>query len=87
MIAVIISEVDYQPINCSFYDLLEEAATLQKRVLIKYFSDDKLMEEIDSIKNLYIESKQEFMILGAGKIIRLDKIISIDGVELKNFHP
>lgn len=77
-------EDQYQPISCSFYDRLEEAATLGKKVALEYFIDGKLVSDKTRVETFVIENKVEFMILASGKKIRLDRIHSLDGVLLKN---
>ena len=71
---------DYKPINCSFYDELEAAATLKKYIRIQYLSTLQEMLTIEAvIKDLYIKEGAEYMLLNTGEEIRLDRIVSIDG--------
>ena len=71
---------DYKPINCSFYDELEAAATLKKYIRIQYLSTLQEMLTIDAvIKDLFIKEGAEYMQLNTGEEIRLDRIVSIDG--------
>jgi len=71
---------DYQPISCSFYDILEESATLKKRSIIHFYNTNWQEEQIVSrITNLFTKKKEEFMELESGKTIRLDRLISVDG--------
>jgi Rho-binding antiterminator len=75
---------EYQPISCSFYDRLEEAATIARVVKLKYFEKAELIEVRDKINTFKIRNKVEYLILDSGQEIRLDKIDSLDDIELKN---
>lgn len=72
----------YIPISCSFYDYLEEAATLKKVAIIDYF-ENGIPTKIESwIKTLFIKDKIEFMMLENGQSIRLDHLIRFNGKAL-----
>lgn len=75
---------EYQPISCSFYDRLEEAATIAKVVNLKFIENADLVEISGKIKTFKIQDKVEYLVLDTGNEIRLDNIHSLDGVELKN---
>lgn len=69
----------YIPINCSYYDELEAAATQAKIVKLIY-RDQSGEKQLDTrIVNLYTKNKEEFMVLENGLEIRLDHLLSIDG--------
>ena len=74
----------YTPISCSFYDRLEEAATLKKVVNLQYFEGDSQMQKQVVIQTIKIKNKVEWLILDDGTDVRLDRIHSLDGVELEN---
>lgn len=70
----------YVPINCSYYDELEAAATQRRIVSIIYRNDEGVQLELQTrIKDLYTSNKEEFMVLEQGADIRLDRIVSVDG--------
>ena len=75
---------EYTPISCSFYDRLEEAATIKKEVELQFALNGQRQKISTVIKNLLIRDKVEYMLLADGKEIRLDSIRSLDGVELQN---
>lgn len=77
-------EEAYQPISCSFYDRLEEAATLAKKVELKYHDNTDLISKKGIIQTFRIKEKVEFLILDTGDEIRLDKIHSLNGITLQN---
>lgn len=70
----------YIPINCSYYDELEAAATQRRRVVIAYRDEEGNTQEVETrIKDLYARDKEEFMVLENGLQFRLDRLVSIDG--------
>jgi Rho-binding antiterminator len=74
----------YIPINCSFYDYLEEAATLGNVAVIEYMKEGSVESVEDKIQTLFIENKVEYMMLEKGQTIRLDNLISFNGKLLAN---
>lgn len=75
---------DYQPIRCSFHDVLEANATLSKKVEIVYREEDGKHGQIKAIiKDIFNQNKAEYLKLHNGQTIRLDQLISVDGVALK----
>ncbi len=72
---------DYKPIDCSFYDHLEVAATMKKYSRIHYFSEIHELLKIDAIiRDFFVKDGAEFMQLNTGEQIRLDRIVGINGV-------
>lgn len=69
----------YVPINCSFYDYLEEAATLRASSIIEHSENDSIIKVESKINTLFIEDKVEYMKLENGQSIRLDNLISFNG--------
>ncbi len=72
----------YIPISCSFYDYLEEAATLRKVSIIEFEKEGETVIIESIIKTLYVKSKVEYMLLENGQSIRLDSLISFNGESL-----
>lgn len=70
----------YKPINCNLYDVLLAKATLKKECLITFISNEKKETTTATIVDVYTKTKEEFMQLNNEMHIRLDKIISVDGV-------
>ena len=76
----------YQPISCDFYDELELLAIRKTVAKIIIRSEEDGVEEIqNAIKTLYTKNKEEFLVLENGREIRLDKLVSVNGIELKNY--
>jgi len=70
---------DYKPIDCSFHDELEAAATLRRHVLLQYFSDlHELRVESVVIRDLGIRDRAEYAQLSNGEEVRLDRIMRLD---------
>jgi Rho-binding antiterminator len=74
-------ERPYTPIDCSLHDRLESAATLRKPVCIAYRGSGTELSRIeDRIVDIFTRDGVEFMKLDNGTEIRLDDIVSVDGV-------
>jgi Rho-binding antiterminator len=70
----------YTPINCDSYDILLANATLKKKCNILYADiDEKTLRTEAIIIDVYTKAKEEFVQLNNGLVLRLDKIISVDG--------
>jgi Rho-binding antiterminator len=75
----------YQPINCNFYDILEATAVKRKTVPI-IILEDNIQKTIETkIIDLYAKDSIEYMVMENDKTIRLDQIVSVDGVILEGF--
>lgn len=72
----------YIPINCSFYDYLEEAATLKRISVIDYYENGEKVKVESRIVTLFIKDKFEYMKLENRQNIRLDKLVAFDGKPL-----
>ncbi|MBK9730893.1 MAG: GNAT family N-acetyltransferase [Chitinophagaceae bacterium] len=73
-------EPSYSPINCNFYDELEALATSKKNIEILYRNEIGVrIISTGIIKTFFIENKAEFMQLENNLVIRLDKLISVNG--------
>ncbi len=75
-------EQKYTPINCSFHDILLSLATEKKYCKIQYFTDIHEFITVNSIvKEVFtIAEKEEFMLLLEDEKIRLDRLVSINGI-------
>jgi Rho-binding antiterminator len=70
---------NYIPINCNFYDELEAIATIGKKVGLVYQENGARIETRGVITDLYTTESVEYMKLDTGLVIRLDKLVEIDG--------
>lgn len=78
------NKLSYKPISCSFYDYLEEAATLGTVSTIEYLDKNLVVEVQSKIKTLLLKDKVEYMVLENNQIIRLDNLLSFNGKLLAN---
>jgi Rho-binding antiterminator len=69
----------YNPINCDFYDELEALATIGKRVSIVFLDGSAKVAVQGVIRDLFTMESIEYMKLDSGLVIRLDKLVGIDG--------
>lgn len=75
-------KTDYIPINCHYYDVLELIAMRRRTVEIRY-QDQAQQEQVahSHIEDLWATHGEEFMRLSDQTVIRLDRLISVDGQE------
>lgn len=77
----------YRPISCDFHSELELLALRRQPVEIRYRDEDEKETIIlDSIHDLYTRNGEEFLLLPGGHEIRLDRLISVNGLELAGYH-
>lgn len=75
--------MEYQPIDCSFYDELEARATLRRLCQIAYRDGNGALQHAEGIiQDLFIREKTEYLLLNTGQAIRLDWLISVDGLHV-----
>lgn len=75
----------YVPIDCEFHDVLEATATTGRRVAIVYLDDAGQQQTAQArITDLQAHNGEEHMLLDDGSRIRLDAIVSVDGVRLQS---
>ena len=72
-------DTPYHPIDCSFYDRLEEAATLRRSCRMEVSDAEGLRTLEDQITDLRIVDGAEWMFLAGGERVRLDRLIRFDG--------
>ncbi len=75
----------YVPISCDFYDELELRALRGKPVALHYQKADQEVRITAWIRTFETRNKEEFMQLENGEEIRLDRLISIDGIQQKGY--
>lgn len=77
----------YHPINCEFHDVLEATAVHGKVAIIRYLDRDGGHAMVQSrIVDLFAHEAAEYMRLEKGMLLRLDCILSVDGVEQSSFN-
>lgn len=75
------SSKKYIPIDCGFYDRIEAAIVLGKTVQLAYWGlyGQKAFVET-RLQDTRTKMGEEFLLLPSGEQIRMDRIISLDGV-------
>ncbi len=74
----------YQKISCSYYDRLESYATKRTHCSILYHGDEKEQSTDGIIIDVFAKEDAEYLKLNNGIVIRLDQLISINGVPVSN---
>lgn len=72
----------YQSIGCSYYDQLEAYATGRTRCSIVYTMEGAEHAVDGVIADLFAKEGAEYMRLDGGTVIRLDHIVSVNGIKL-----
>jgi Rho-binding antiterminator len=76
----------YVPINCEFHDVLEATAVRGRAAVIRYLDEHGALQFAEArIRDLYARNAMEYMQLDDGSVIRLDQVVSVDGVERSAF--
>lgn len=74
----------YTPINCSFYDQLLNFSSSKKHVNIVYLNDEVETEIEGVIIDVFTKNKAEFLKLDTEVVIRLDFLLKVDDILVKN---
>ena len=79
------NDFSYKPINCSFYDILEAAATNKElcKIVIRLSEGELAIK--DFIRTFIVKDKVEYLILKSGIEVRLDAISSVNGNSVGSF--
>lgn len=77
----------YIPIDCSYYDRLEANAVKKVICEIVYRStnDAPDIQQQAVITNVFSRNKEEFISLSTGEEIRLDRLMSVNGIPNPSF--
>ena len=71
---------NYTPIDCSLHDRLESMAELGTEILLVYAVDGASTRRSERIADVFTRGQEEFVRLAPGIEIRMDPLISVDGV-------
>jgi len=72
----------YRSIGCSYYDQLEAYAVKRTRCSIVHRNGESVGTSEGIIVNLFAKDSAEFLKLDDGTVIRLDRIVSVNGMPL-----
>ncbi|GAA5222204.1 Rho-binding antiterminator [Membranihabitans marinus] len=77
----VMKDMDYIPINCSFYDFIEIFASRKQKISIHFERTNGDSESIDAvILDTLVKDKVEYIILSNNTTLRCDHIISLNGI-------
>ena len=72
---------NYRPIECNFYDRFEAAITLREVVGLVYRGTmGREINVATSLRDIRTHQSEEFVQLADGQWVRLDRIVSVDGI-------
>lgn len=71
----------YTPVGCGFYDMLEAAAVTRAGTEVRYLAADGT-EALYSgrVVDVFSRGVEEFVLLEGDLLIRLDRLVSVNGV-------
>lgn len=73
--------MSYQPIDCNYYDRLEAWATMRTVCLLVFLDENDVRQEVSGlIADLYTLNKAEYLRMDNGLTLRLDRLLSVNGV-------
>ncbi len=73
----------YTPIDCNYYDRLLDVITRRQEALLVYnYLENVPIAVTTKFFDIYTKEGEEFLQLADGTVIRLDKIISLNGIEV-----
>lgn len=76
-------ETAYHPVACEVYDELTARAVLRRRCTVTYRGGDGAERRTeDHIADVYTRGREEFVRFRDGLVVRLDHLLTIDGVPL-----
>lgn len=75
------ARTNYQPIDCNFYDNFEAAIVRRRPVDLEYLdANGERVLSNTRLRDLKTHRTEEFVQLASGEWLRLDRIVSVDGV-------
>lgn len=74
----------YIPVSCDLIDQIEIFATSKKIIKLVYIRNNKEVSKDILIKTWETSNKEEFLVTNQDDRIRLDHILSIDGIRFEN---
>ncbi|UNK48560.1 hypothetical protein MNR01_12470 [Lysobacter sp. S4-A87] len=76
----------YHPISCEFHDRLEDLATLRKPARINFRDENGADQHRDAvITDVFARSGEEYLSMSTGEIVRLDRLVDVDGARLADY--
>lgn len=73
----------YQPIDCEVHDVLESVATTRKLARIELRDDAGATQLVEAkVEDIFAREGVEYVALSTGDTVRLDRLVTIDGVRV-----
>ena len=77
---------DYHPISCDYYDELTLLAMRRTKCPVIYKNTEGVEVTNETvIKDIFTRNSEEFILLLDGSEIRLDHIVSVNGIQLEGY--
>ncbi len=74
----------YRPIDCGLHDRLLAAATLRRRVALRFRGPDGApVDAHDRIVDVFTRGGAEYLRTEDGAEVRLDRLVEVDGVAVE----
>ncbi len=76
----------YKPIDCNLYD--EVVLLIMRKQKIKIDYQNEAGEDLKAettLKDVFARDGEEFILLENGEVIRLDRLVKIDGQEFEGY--
>lgn len=76
----------YEPISCQWYDQLEALSVKGLELQVTYIDEQNVHHHlVGRITTLYTKQKAEYMVINEQVHIRLDTLISVNGMQPGNY--
>lgn len=76
----------YRPVSCDFHDVLEATATRRVSAAVEFLTPaGGHAHACARIADIVTRDDGEFLLLASGETMRLDRLVSVDGVRLAAF--
>jgi Rho-binding antiterminator len=78
-------DTSYHPISCDYHDLLETLATVGRPAEVSFRDGEGVLQaRRTAITDVYSRGGAEYLVLGTGETVRLDRLIALDGALMGN---
>lgn len=72
------TESDYTPIDCAIHDVLEASAVRRAHCRVRWTEGEGVREEVTTIDDIFARDGAEYLVLGSGAEIRLDRLVEVE---------
>ncbi len=75
--------MSYNPINCTFHDIMLDRITRRKNCIVQFKNESKIEIYKGKLIDVYSKEGEEFLVGENNFKIRLDRIVTVDAIENK----